>query len=73
MYKVNLFFDKMKLCRVINTSLITPGEVRLSADNEQPISIVDSLRKPELQEGYLVDPDLKYQTYINPHLRPPTC
>lgn len=58
------FFDKMKLCRVINTSLITPGEVRLSADNEQPISIVDSLRKPELQEGYLVDPDLKYQTYI---------
>ncbi len=58
------FFDKMKLCRVINTSLITPGEVRLSADSEQPISIVDSLRKPELQEGYLVDPDLKYQTYI---------
>jgi len=58
------FFDKMKLCRVINTSLITPGEVRLSAENEQPISIVDSLRKPELQEGYLVDPDLKYQTYI---------
>jgi WD40 repeat protein len=58
------FFDKMKLCRVINSSLITPGEVRLSAENEQPISILDSLRKPELQEGYLVDPDLKYQTYI---------
>ena len=58
------FFDKNKLCRVINTSLITPGEVRLSADNDQPISMVDSLRKPELQEGYLVDPELNFQTYI---------
>jgi hypothetical protein len=58
------FFDKQKMCKVINTSLITAGEVRISSDSETPIPYTDSSRKPELEEGCIVDPDLNFQTYI---------
>jgi WD40 repeat protein len=58
------FFDKQKMVKVINTSLITPGEVRINPDSDTPIPYVDSMRKPELEEGCIVDPDLNFQTYI---------
>jgi hypothetical protein len=58
------FFDKQKMVKVINTSLITPGEVRISPESDTPIPYVDSSRKPELEEGCVVDPDLNFQTYI---------
>lgn len=58
------FFDKQKFVKVINSSLITPGEVRLSTDSEVPIPYIDSSRKPELEEGRIVDPDISFQTYV---------
>ena len=58
------FFDKQKFVKVINSSLITPGEVRISADYEMPIPYFDSSRKPELEEGRIVDPDISFQTYV---------
>jgi WD40 repeat protein len=58
------FFDKQKFVKVINSSLITPGEVRLNTESESPIQYIDSNKKPELEEGRIVDPDICFQTYV---------
>lgn len=57
-------FDKKKLVKVVNTSLLTPGEVKMDLSTEIPTPIVDLNRNPEIEEGILVDNDLQMQTYL---------
>ena len=57
-------FDKKKLVKVINTSLITPGEVKIDLSLEVPTPKIDTERNAEIEEGILVDNDIQLQPYL---------
>lgn len=57
-------FESKGIVKVINTSLITPGDVKIDYSTETPSPMIDYGRNAEIEDGILVDNSLQRQIYL---------
>ena len=57
-------FDMHKHFRILNSGLLTKGEIQFDPEDNTPISLVSKEFKPELEESQTIDQDILFQAYI---------
>ena len=57
-------FDMHKYFKILNTGLLTNGEVKFDNSDNTPISQTTPDRHPELEDAQIIDQDILFQAYI---------